>query len=71
MPALGAVTNLSSVALQDVADGGYRGSSPITFTFNQLQANPRRIGGNPAVSEYELTPTWDGTNAPIVITGLT
>jgi hypothetical protein len=64
-------TTLASVALTDCAQGGYRGSSPITFTFNQIQAVARRVGGRPSLIEIEGLATYNGTNAPILITGLT
>jgi len=70
MGALGAVTNLSSVAIQDCTAGGGRGTSPITFTFNEMMGGPQRIGGNPTETEYLIIAAYDGTNAPIVITGL-
>lgn len=70
MGTLGAVTNLNTVTLQDVSLGGYRGSSPITLTFNQSFGNASRIGGSPTQTDYKLTPTWNGTNAPIVVSGL-
>jgi len=69
-PALGLATNLTTVTLREVSQGGGRGASPITHTFNQSQAHPRRVGGSDVTAEYELTPTFDGTNAPIVTTGL-
>lgn len=69
MGALG-VTSLGSVTLIDRLSGGLNGSSPITFTFNQQMGTARNIGGRPAITEYNITPTYDDSNAPIVITGL-
>ena len=60
-----------SVALQLLSLGGFKGSAPITFTFNQELVTTRSIGGRPAMTEYNVTPTYDATNAPIVITGVT
>ena len=68
--ALGIVTDIGSVSLVDATEGGLRGSSPITFTFNQVDGAAESIGGDPTVTGYRLRPTYDGTNAPIVITGL-
>ena len=70
MGALG-VTAIASVTLVNRLSGGLNGTSPITFTFNQEMSTVRNIGGRPAITEYNITPTYDGTNAPIVITGLT
>jgi len=64
------VGSCGSLKVIDVASGGFRGSSPITFTFNQEMTTVRSIGGAPAVEERVTTPTYDNANAPIVITGL-
>ena len=69
MGALG-VTDIGSVTLINRLSGGLNGSSPITFTFNQKMATARGIGGKPAITEYNITPTYDDANAPIVVTGL-
>ena len=64
----------STIVLQSQVEGGVRGSSPITFTIdagmahfeNINGAHGQRIGGS-----VRITPTSDGTNDIIAITGLT
>lgn len=65
-----AATEIGAVTLLDVPSGGIRGETPITFTFNQKQTTARRVGGDPADYELVITPTYDGTNTPIIVTGI-
>lgn len=67
----GATIGITTLTLKSVTAGGYRGVTPITFTFAQGMAAPRRIGGNDVSQEYEMALTYNGTNAPVVITGIT
>jgi len=64
------IGSCGSLAITDVASGGFRAANPITFTFNEELTTVRSIGGAPAVEERVTTAVYDGTNAPIVITGL-
>tara|TARA_Y100000310_G_C20632270_1_gene789272 strand:+ start:415 stop:1251 length:837 start_codon:yes stop_codon:yes gene_type:complete len=62
---------IGSVSLRDLVSGAAsRGAAPITFTFNEELEHAREIGGPDAMTTYEITPVWDGTNAPIVLTGV-
>lgn len=65
------LSSVHTITLLDVPAGGTRGSSPIVFTFNQYIASVRSIGGSPSMNEHSITASYDGTNAPISITGLT
>ncbi|MGD8237839.1 MAG: hypothetical protein PVH68_04765 [Armatimonadota bacterium] len=64
---------VASVALQDCTEGGARGANPITFTFNEKLDRVERIGGGGGAltAGVRVVCTYDGTNLPIVITGLT
>jgi len=63
---------IGSVSLRDLVSGATsRGVAPITFTFNESLEHATEIGGPEAMTTYSITPVWDGTNAPIVMTGLT
>jgi len=64
------IDSCASLQVIDVSSGGFRGSSPITFTFNEELTTIRSIGGAPAVQRKVTTPVFDGTNLPIAITGL-
>jgi len=68
---LGVVDTIDEVTLIDCLQGAARGTSPITIALNQSIGAARRVGGGPNSTDYEATPTWDGTNAPLVITGIT
>ena len=62
---------IGSVSLRDLVSGATsRGVAPITFTFNEEIEHAQEIGGPEGMTTYEITPVWDGTNAPIVMTGL-
>lgn len=62
---------IGSVSLRDLVSGAAsRGAAPIAFTFNEELEHTREIGGPEATTTHEITPVWDGTNAPIVMTGL-
>lgn len=62
---------IGSVSLRDLVSGAAsRGVAPITFTFSESLEHTREIGGPEAMTTHEITPVWDGTNAPIVMTGL-
>ena len=64
-------TAIGSVSLRDLVSGAAgRGVAPITFTFNESLEHASEIGGPEAMTTYEITPVWDGTNAPILMTGL-
>lgn len=68
--ALGPATNLAALTLQDCTAGGGRGSSPITLTLNEHMGNPSRLSGGEGMTTYQAVATYDGTNAPIVLAGL-
>lgn len=59
---------LGSVVATDLTAGARRGSSPITLTFNEELSPATSIDG---MAQFEGTLLYDGTNAPIVLTGLT
>ena len=64
----------STVKLQDQTEGGVRGSSPITFTIDAGMAHFESLNADdPELfrGSAKLTPTSDGTDAIIVISGLT
>ena len=63
-------TAVDEFTLANVPQGGTRGIAPITFSLNQSLAHVTTVGGSPFGSEIEVVPTFDGTNAPIVITGV-
>ncbi len=64
-------TSIGSVVLTDCTAGGFRGSSPITFTFNHDSSRIDSIAGGGQVSNtISVLPLFDGTNLPIVISGL-
>jgi len=64
----------STVELQDQAESGVRGSSPITFTIDAGMAHFNTVGagqGNRAVGQVTITPIADGVANIIAITGIT
>lgn len=72
MTDIGVIThsNNGSVSLLDTAQGAGRGSTPIVFTFNQMQGSVDQIGGSDVVQTFTMIPSYNGTNAPIVVTGV-
>lgn len=69
--AFGGETSYTALVLRDVVAGGGRGNAPITFTFTKPLGAPRRIGGSPGISEFEVIGAQENANLPIVITGIT
>lgn len=64
----------STVALQDQAAGGVRGSAPITFAIDDGMAvfdNLSGTQGSRYAGSVTIRPVYDGTAAIIAITGLT
>lgn len=62
---------MATLKLLDNTQGGARGSSPITFTFNQELSHVNEIGGGgPLISRVRVTAIHDGTNLPVVVTGI-
>ncbi len=71
MGTLTPAVDLGSVSLRDLVSGATsRGAAPITFTFGEELDHVSEIGGPEGMTTHQITPVWDGTNAPIVITGL-
>ncbi len=65
-------TATNSVSFVDAAPGGTRGTSQITFTVNEgLKWTPSTSGSaGPKSSKLQITAVFDGTNAPVVVAGL-
>ena len=64
----------STVVLQDQAESGVRGSSPITFSIDAGMAHFNTVSagqGGRAVGQVTITPIADGTADIIAVTGLT
>jgi len=64
--ALGASGTDDAVTITEATDGGGRGDD-ITFTWNQATEHVETMGPD---TSYRILPTFDGTNVPIVITGI-
>jgi hypothetical protein len=62
---------LTSVSLVDASQGAARGSNSITITPNNATKRAIRQAGQPGSLAVQVTPTHDGTNAPLTIAGLT
>ena len=64
----------STINLDDILEGGIRGSTPIVFTLDEGHIGVdgiRGAGGELMGQEIVYTPTYDGTAAWAVLSGLT
>ena len=64
----------STIALDDVAIGGIRGSAPITLAIDEGNISTEEITGNDGESlgsRITIQPVYDGTAACVAITGIT
>jgi hypothetical protein len=63
---------LAAIVLTDMAAGGTRGSSPITFTVNLALARVETMSGStgPQSMAIRIICLYNGTNDPLVVTGI-
>lgn len=60
----------TTIVLDDVVNGGVRGSDPITFSVNEGRMNFQDLSGrqdSPYEGQIIINPVFDGTNDPIAI----
>jgi hypothetical protein len=63
----------STISIQDMAEGGIRGSSPIVCTIDEGLFSTRSVpaaDGQHTRHQIELKPTYDGTALPLAWSGL-
>lgn len=67
-----AISSSTTIVLARMAQGAIRGGTDITITVNEGRVSPRQAsaGQDEATLELVITPTFDGTNDILAITGV-